>query len=62
MYLVLGIICCILLCPSYNLPNFRRGFWKGWPTELRPNESGPEIICRPSGLEHIEVVAAIVVP
>jgi hypothetical protein len=62
MYLVLGIICCILLCLSYHPPNFRRGFWRGWPTELYPNESGSKNVRCPSGLEHAEVVIPVVVP
>jgi hypothetical protein len=62
MYLALGVVCYVFLCPSYHTPNFRHGFGRRWPTELCPDESNPENVCRPSGLEHTEMVAAVVVP
>ena len=62
MYLVSGIICCVLPCPSYHPPNFHCRFWRGWLIKLYPDESSPKNICCPSGLEHVEVVVPIVVP
>jgi hypothetical protein len=41
LYLILRIVCCILLSPSYRASNFHRRFWWGWPTKLRPNDPAP---------------------
>jgi hypothetical protein len=61
-YLVFGVVCCVLLGPSHDAPNFYRGLWRGWATELRPHESYAKNVRRLSGLEHTEVVTPIVVP
>ena len=62
LYLILGVIWCVLLSSSYHSSNFHCKFWWDWPIELSLNESGPKNICHLNGLEHAEVVAPIVIP
>jgi hypothetical protein len=61
-YLVFGVVCCVLLGPSHDVPNFCRGLWRGWATELCPHESCAENVRRPCGFKHTKVVTPIVVP